>query len=212
MEQGEQPLIPGILVDVIEHGARGVRHVGDVQRAAGELPREPAVHGAECEFAALGMQPQARDAVEQPGELGGREIRVEHQTGLVAHRRCPAAPLQPRTRGGGAPVLPDDRVMHRLAGLALPHDGGLALVGDAERRNIGRFQSGLGERAPGDPQLRAPDVLRVMLNPARVREDLAEFLLRRGAYAAVLGEDYRAGAGGALIEGQDVFHVVVDRA
>ncbi len=37
--------------------------------------------------------------------------------------------------GRGAAVLPDDRPVQRLAGPAVPGDHGLALVGDADRRN-----------------------------------------------------------------------------
>ena len=40
---------------------------------------------------------------------------------------------------GGAPILPDDGVVHGLAGLAIPDDRGFALVGDAHAaRSRGR--------------------------------------------------------------------------
>ena len=44
-----------------------------------------------------------------------------------------AVRLQPLAEVGGAAVLPDDRVVDRLAGLAVPDDRRLALVGDADR-------------------------------------------------------------------------------
>ena len=44
----------------------------------------------------------------------------------------------------GARVLPDDRVVDRLAGLAVPDHGRLALVGDADRRDVARL--GVGAR------------------------------------------------------------------
>ena len=37
---------------------------------------------------------------------------------------------------GGAAVLPDDGVADRLAGLAVPDDGGFALVGDADGGDV----------------------------------------------------------------------------
>ena len=40
-------LVPAQVLDVIEHGAAGVGVVGHVHPAAGELPDEPGVHGAE---------------------------------------------------------------------------------------------------------------------------------------------------------------------
>ena len=60
-------------------------------RAAGELPDEPGVDGAEGEFAALGARPRAGHVVEQPGELGAGEIGVEHQPGLAREQRRVAA-------------------------------------------------------------------------------------------------------------------------
>ena len=96
-----------------------------------------------------------------------------------------------------------------MAGLAIPQQGGLALVGDADRRNVRRFQSGPGERAPRDAELRAPDVLRVVLHPARLGKNLTEFLLRLRAHAAVFGKYDGAGTGGALVEGEDVLHIIV---
>jgi hypothetical protein len=43
-------------VDVEEHRAGGVAQVGDVPPAAGELPHQPAVDGAEGELAGLGRR------------------------------------------------------------------------------------------------------------------------------------------------------------
>ena len=48
-----------------------------------------------------------------------------------------------------------------------------------------------------------------MLDPARLRENLAEFLLHLCAHTAVFGKHDGAGAGGALVEGEDVFHIIV---
>ena len=45
-----------------------------------------------------------------------------------------------------------------------------------------------------------------MLHPARLREDLPELLLRDGDDRALSIKDDGAGAGGALVEGEDVFH------
>ena len=111
-------------------------------RAAGQAPEQEAVDGAEGELAALGGGARARRVVEQPGDLGGGEIGVDDEAGRRRDRGSCALGLQPRATLGGAPVLPDDRVGDRLAGLALPDDRGLALVGDADRRQILRFAGG----------------------------------------------------------------------
>jgi hypothetical protein len=43
---------------------------------------------------------------------------------------------KPVAGGGGASVLPDDRVMDGTARLAVPDDGGLALVRDPDRVDV----------------------------------------------------------------------------
>ena len=69
---------------------------------------------------------------------------------------------------GGAPVLPDDRRRDGLAGRAVPEQRRLALVRD-------RHHVGLAPRppraAPGDAR---PDLLRVVLDPARLRKVLRQ--------------------------------------
>jgi hypothetical protein len=49
-----------------------------------------------------------------------------------------------------------------------------------------------------------------VLDPAGLREDLAELALRDATHRAGLVEDDGARAGGALIEGEDDFHTERD--
>ncbi len=107
---------------------------------AGELPHQPAVDRAAGEFAALGAFARARHVVEQPGELGGRKVRVEQQAGALLHHRLGARGAQCLALRRRAPVLPHDRRRNRTAGGAFPDQRGLALVGDADRGKIGRRQ------------------------------------------------------------------------
>src|SRR5439155_2648916 len=102
--------------------------------------------------------------------------------------------------------LPHDRVMDGFTRGAIPDDRRLALIGDADRRDVARPDLRAAERFDGDANLRRPDFLRVVLDPACVRKDLPEFLLRDRANAAVAIEDDRARAGRALIQRQDVRH------
>ena len=70
-------------------------------------------------------------------------------------------------------------------------------------------QPGGGERLGGHVALGAPDLLGVVLHPAGLREDLAEFLLGDGEDASVVPEGDGARAGGALVEGEDGLHADV---
>ena len=105
---------------------------------------------------------------------------------------------------GGAAVLPHDGVVDRLAAGAVPHQRGLALVGDADRGDVARGEPGLGDRLAAGRQHRAPQILRIMLDPAGLREVLRKFLLGDGRDGAVGAEHDGAGGRGALVDGEDV--------
>jgi hypothetical protein len=83
-------VVPAPLPDVVEQRARRVGGVGDMALAARQLPDQPAVDGAEGELAGFGPLPRALDVVEEPGELGAREIRVEQKARLLLHHRLMA--------------------------------------------------------------------------------------------------------------------------
>src|ERR1700761_709544 len=84
VEYLEQLVVPLALVDVVHQGARGVGVVGDMHLAAGEVPDQPGVDGAEQQLALLRTLACALDLVEYPLHLGTGEISVDQQTSLVA--------------------------------------------------------------------------------------------------------------------------------
>ena len=194
-------------MQVEQHRARGVARVGEVQPSPSQMPDQPAINGAEGELAALGTFACARHMVEQPGELGGREIGIELQPGACAHIVCPALGAQARALCGGATVLPHDRGRQRTAAGALPQHRGLALVGDADRRHLARGDAGIGERLARAVELGAQDVLRVVLDPIRRREVLGKLRLGQPAHAPCRIEDDGARTGRTLVEGEHVSHV-----
>ena len=171
---------------------------------AGQVPHQPAVDGAKDQFALLGPRPRAFDIVENPGQLGAGEIGIEQQPGARGHHLLETFRSEIGTDFGGAPVLPDDGVIDRFAGLTVPDDGGLALVGDADG---GDLAGGLDRLAAGR-QRGVPEVLRIVFNPAALRKMLGELLLRRGHERQGVIKHHGAGRGGALIDGKDMGHSV----
>src|SRR5262249_1827379 len=181
-------------------------------RAAGQLPGEPGIDGAEREPAGVGFRARARNVVENPADLACGEIGVDEEPGLRLDGLGRAAGLQPLAELGGAAILPDDRVVNGVAGRAIPDDRRFTLIGDAERRDVGGTHTGARERFGGDADLRRPDFVRVVLDPSGLRKQLCEFLLRHRHDFAVPIEDDGTRAGGALIERENAGHVRVGRS
>ena len=206
VEEGHELAVPVAMVDIHQHGAGGVGDVGDVIFSAGELEDEPGVDGAGGEFASLGAGAGIGDLAEEPVDFAGGEVGVEDEAGLLLDEGFLAAVAEGGHVVGGAAVLPDDGVVERLAGVFVPEEGGLALVGDAEGGDVGggdaRFFNGLA----GGLEDGLPDLGGVVLDPTGLGEVLGEFLLRDGEGAAAVVVDDGAGAGGALIESEEVFH------
>src|SRR5690606_34748475 len=102
-----------------------------------------------------------------------------------------------------ARVLPDDGVGVGAAGVLVPDDGGLALVGDADGSDVAGAGVG-GAQDVGDDGLGvAPDLHGVVLDPAGLREELGVLALRGDDGPGAVEED-AAGGGGALVDGGDV--------
>jgi hypothetical protein len=102
---------------------------------------------------------QALHILQQPFQLGGGEIGIQQQARLATD-----ALLECRTAGRAAAVLPDDGIVQWRAGLAVPDQRRLALVGDAEAGNVARLHAFQHGAAAG--QRRLPDFTRIVLDPA----------------------------------------------
>ena len=154
--------------------------------AVGEIPYEPGINGAEGEFAGPGAGLRAGHMIQYPLQFCRGEIGIHHEAGLAADGRRQTARLEPVARRGGAAVLPDDGVADGFAGGAVPHHGGLALVGDADGGDVFGGEAGLAQRLPGNVQLRGPDFPRIVFHPARTGKNLAKLPLRRRHDAATV--------------------------
>src|SRR3954452_13474874 len=172
--------------------------------AAGEPPEQEAVDGAEGQGPVLGRVPRPWHLVEQPSELGAGEIGVDHQPGPRLDMLLQPVRDQPPADVGGAPVLPDDGVMDGASGAALLKDRGLALVGDADRGQIGGANAGSRDGLVTDGQRIAPDVLGIMLDPAVLGKLLSQLLLAHADVTALAVEHDGPAAGGALVDGEHV--------
>jgi len=195
--ENPQEIVVPIAVEIHQHGARRVRGVGDVQGAAGEIPDEPRVDVAEEQIAGAGARLGVGNVVENPADLAGGKVGVDHQPGLAGDLRAGWRARQLRAEVRRAPALPDDSGSDGPAALPVPHDGGLALVGDPDPRDVRCAGAMPLEEPAGGLDLGAPDLPGILLHPSRLRVAAGD---RRGfhpdiaALGVVQGGTRRSGA------------------
>jgi hypothetical protein len=80
-------------MDVVEQGAAGVGDVRRVHGAAGQPPQQEAVDGSEGELAPFGASACTRHVIEDPCDLGRREIGVEQEARSGADQRLDSVRL-----------------------------------------------------------------------------------------------------------------------
>ena len=166
-EEATEIVIPAPFADVVEHGARGIGGVGGVDLSAGQVPQQETVDGAGQKFAASGAFPGAFDMIENPGDLGAREIGIRQQARALGNHRGVAFSGKTAACAGGSAVLPDNCRGDRPAGGAIPDDHGFPLVGDAHG---GDGRGGPGQHLAQSVDAGGEDVLGILFNPAGLRK------------------------------------------
>ena len=121
-----------------------------------------AVDGAELELPGLRPFQQPRVFLKQRAQLARRKVGRKRQAGDIMN--VLRAGRERATRRLAPHILPYDGGAYRLAGDAVPHDGGFPLVGERNRGDPFFFQplAHLGN----DGFHIAPYLLRVMLRPS----------------------------------------------
>ena len=205
-EQVADRLAPPTLADIVKQRARGIGGVGGMHAPAGQFPDQKAVHRAKEQIARRGLVARALDVLQYPAQFRAREIRIEQQPRALGHHRLVPRLAQLRAVLGGAPVLPDDGAVNGLPGMAIPDHGRLALIGDADGSHIGDIQPRLLDHRAAGARRGRPQIARLMLDPARLREMLVELFLCHGPDPHLRIEQDRAARRGALVDGEDMGH------
>src|SRR5947199_9498455 len=119
-EEFEEFSIPLAGVDIEEHGSRSIADVSRVEFALHQLPDEPGVDRAERQLAGVGESAGAGYVVEDPRDLCRGEVGVDKQSRTLLDQRLATFAAHVLADIGGAAILPDDCVVHRDAGFAVP--------------------------------------------------------------------------------------------
>jgi hypothetical protein len=107
--------------------------------------------GAEQGVPGLGPGAQPRDVLQQPGELSGREVRRDGEPGALPDQCFVTGPAPLGAELIGPGVLPHDGVGQGAAGVAVPHHGGLPLVGHPQGGQIAGHAGRAGS-SPSPPR------------------------------------------------------------
>ena len=196
--------IPAHVADIIQHGAAGVGVVGHMRAPAGQLPDEPGIHRAEEQTAFLGHLAGIRHIVQDPLDLGAGKIGIDEEASVLADVVLQALALELLAQGGGTAALPNNGIVDGAAGFLIPHDGGLALVGDADGRDFLRLDIAFGQYFYHHAVLGGVDLHGVMLHIAGLGVVLGELLLSHGDDILLPVEQNGAGTGGTLIQGDNI--------
>ena len=200
----EQGIVPAQLVDVKQHGAGGVGHVGDIGRPVGEGVHQPGVDGAKAQPPLLRQIPGGGDVLQNPLHLGAGEVGVDEKPGGVLDVPLHAGGAQALALRGGAAALPHNGVAHRDARHGVPGHGGLPLVGDGDGRDVPGAYARLLHCLAHGVQRGLQNLHRVVLHIARLGVDLGELPLAHARHAPKGVEQHRPGTGGPLVNGQNV--------
>ncbi len=149
-EDPQQFVVPIQGVNIVEQRAAGVAVVGHVDAAAGQSPEEPRIDRAEEHLAPFGAAAEAVVRVQQVRDLRAGEVGVDHQARLGPKGLFEALGLQAIADAGTDAALPNDGRGDGPAGLPVPEDRRLALVGHAYRRQVAGPSAtpGPGPRGP----------------------------------------------------------------
>ena len=174
-------------MDVIKAGATGICGIGSVHCPIGQPPDQKAVNGAKTQLTSGGAITCTFDAIQNPAQFCGGEIGVEQQAGLRGDRLFMSASFQNAADICGASVLPDDGVMDRFAGGAVPDDGRFTLIGDTDGKWCCALFCCCGNHGTRHVQRGIPYRLGIMFDPSVLRKDLREFsaLLRQNGAVLV---------------------------
>ena len=201
----EQGFIPFERLDVEHQRARCVGVVRLVHFAARKFPKEPSVDRAEGKLALFGLFTRTLHMVENPLDLRAREVGVDDETRLLLELLDEPLALQILADVCRLARLPNDGVVDWPARSPVPNDRRLALIRDADGSDVAGDEPRLLQSLAHDFMHGAPDLFRIVLDPARLREMLRELLLRHADDLGIHIEDNGTIARRAGIKRHDVF-------
>ncbi len=165
-----------------------------------QLPDQPGFHCTKKKFTLFGTFPNSIHIVQNPFQLRTGEISINYQPRLLPKRfhqpfffqciavfRCTAA-------------LPYNRMINRLTCVLIPYNRCFTLVGDTDCSNIRSGGTNFVHCLHGYTKLGGPDLICIMLYPARFWKILRKFFLCHAAHLTLFIKKNTTVTGGSCVE------------
>ena len=127
---------PTALFDVVEHCPTCVCGVGRVHRAPGKAPDDVRVHCTEEQIAIARALSRPFVLIQNPFQLGRREIGIKEKACLGRDRLFIASLAHLGAIVSRTAILPDDRVVERFPSRLFPDQRRFPLVRNADGSNV----------------------------------------------------------------------------
>src|SRR5215813_8865477 len=109
----------------------------------GQVPDQPAIHGAEGQLPCRGAFPGASHILQNPSDLAPRKIGIDQKPcTLLNHGFAPVRP-QPLAKTCRTSILPNDSIVDSPARLTVPNNRRFALVCDSNGSDVTTTYIGL---------------------------------------------------------------------
>ena len=167
-------------------------------------PGQKRVDVTKHHIASFGSFARPGHIVKNPAHFGAGEEGRQWQAALFTEAILAAVAREFRNNLVGTRILPDDRVIHCAAGLLVPDHGCFALVGDTDSSYVINIDTALAERSADHLGGTAANLIRVMLDPTRLRENLLVFLLVEADDIAGVIENHTTRTCRALIDCRNI--------
>ena len=173
--------------------------------AVSQFPNQPGIDSPKEQFALFSSFLCSLNMVQNPANLGSREVSVNNQTSLFVEFFHIALAFQLFSQRSSLARLPNDSIIDRKTCIFIPNDSCFTLVGDSDGFDLIRFDSTFDEGTCDNGLNRVPNFIGIVLNPSSLRENLSKFFLTGANFFSFFVKDDGAGTSSSLVDGHDVF-------
>ena len=116
-----------------------------MSRAVSQFPNQPGINGTKEQFALFSSFLRSLNMVQNPANLGSREVSINNQTSFFMEFFYIALAFKLFSQRSCLTRLPNDSIVDRKTCILIPYDSCLTLVGDPDGFDLVGFDSTFDE-------------------------------------------------------------------